>query len=345
MLKSPGGSPTNTIFGASNLGLRCAYIGCVGNDENGYDYINALRANDIDTYVSIKKGPSAVCYTFITPDGQRSFGLDFGVTKQLEPYEILHSLIEESFLLHFSAYEFRGDVPTTAATKHALKIARESGTRISIDMGDSWLIDQTRESLMELFNEGVDIVFANECEADAFCGVKRDENGKYIPQRMSPTSKSMSRQTFPPLQSPASEAVLPPIAQSPTPEFAMGTLASQQCSTQACPLSHAAQVSSEIPPEWAQFLKYTKILVVKLGANGSLAMTKNKMFIVPSYKVDNVLDTNGAGDNFQAGFLYGLYRGLSLPMSLKCGNFIASKIINQRGAQSKVQISGIEYLL
>lgn len=87
----------------ANLGLRCAYVGCVGSDdEEGYDYINALRSNEIDTYVSIKKGNSAICYTFITPDGQRSFGIDFGVTKQLEEYEILHSLIEESQFLHFS---------------------------------------------------------------------------------------------------------------------------------------------------------------------------------------------------------------------------------------------------
>lgn len=39
----PGGSPTNTVFGASNLGLRCAFMGCVGNDEFGYDFISSLR--------------------------------------------------------------------------------------------------------------------------------------------------------------------------------------------------------------------------------------------------------------------------------------------------------------
>ena len=97
-----GGSPINTTFTFSSLGLKCGFIGCVGNDEDGYDFINALRGNDIDTYISIKQGDSCVCYTFVTPDGQRSFGINFGVTKQLQEYEILESLIAESNFLHFS---------------------------------------------------------------------------------------------------------------------------------------------------------------------------------------------------------------------------------------------------
>ena len=98
----PGGSPINTAFTCSNLGMRCAYIGCVGNDENGYDFIKTMRESDIDTFISVKKGSTAACYTFVTPDGQRSFGLDFGVTKQLEEYEILRPLILQSQFLHFS---------------------------------------------------------------------------------------------------------------------------------------------------------------------------------------------------------------------------------------------------
>jgi sugar/nucleoside kinase (ribokinase family) len=31
--KFPGGSPINTVQVGSNLGMRCACIGCVGNDE------------------------------------------------------------------------------------------------------------------------------------------------------------------------------------------------------------------------------------------------------------------------------------------------------------------------
>ena len=100
------------------------------------------------------------------------------------------------------------------------------------------------------------------------------------------------------------------------------------------------------PEQWLKFLKYTEMLVVKRGENGSLAITNRGIaYYCPAYKVEGVLDTNGAGDNFQAGFFYGLFRGLSIPVSLKIGSFIASRVIRRRGAQPHVKISGVEYLI
>ncbi len=266
---SPGGSPTNTIYGASNLGMRCAFIGCVGSDDFGYDYINNLRENDIDTYVSIKQGNSGLCYTLISPDGQRTFGLDFGVAKQLYPYEILHSLVKDSEFLHFSAYEFRGDNPINIATRHAAEIARRSGTKISFDLADSLVVGSSREKIEELFAEPIDILFANEDEAKAMCGGENYE----------------------------------------------------------------------------MMLDFAKLVVVKLGSKGSLAINSDGITRVSSYKVEDVKDTNGAGDNFQAGFFYGLHKGLDLETCLRIGNFLAANIIRRIGAQSQVKISGIEFII
>lgn len=267
---SPGGSPTNVIYGASNLGLRCAFLGCVGNDDYGYDYINNLRENNIDTYISIKEGTSGRCYTLISPDGERSFGLDFGITKQLYPYEILHSLIRDSEFLHFSAYEFRGNNPINEATRYAIEIARKSDTKISFDLGDSGVVKEAREQLEQnLFDDKIDLLFANENEAEAMCSDRNFE----------------------------------------------------------------------------KMLKYSKLVVVKLGKEGSIAYTTDGKIHVDAYKVDHVKDTNGAGDNFQAGFFYGLHKELPLETCLKIGNFLASNIIKRIGAQSQVKIEGIEYII
>ncbi|HNV68323.1 MAG TPA: adenosine kinase [Candidatus Ozemobacteraceae bacterium] len=266
---SPGGSPTNVIYGAANLGLHCAFIGCVGSDDYGYDYINNLRENGIDTYVSIKKGKSGVCYTLITPDGQRTFGLDFGVTKMLHDYEILHSLVRDSQYLHFSAYELRGDSPINKATRHAYQIARKHGTRISFDLGDSFVISKIRDKLFEFLNDKVDILFANEDEAVCL---------------------SQSR-------------------------------------------------------DFRRLLAFSDLVVIKLGERGSLALTPDNEVAIPAYKVDQVKDTNGAGDNFQAGFFYGLFKGLPLETCLKIGNFLAASVIRRVGAQAKVKISGIEFFI
>ncbi len=267
---APGGSPTNVIYGASNLGLKCAFIGCVGCDDFGYDYINNLRENDIDTYVSIKRGNSGLCYTLISPDGQRTFGLDFGVAKQLYEFEILHSLIKDSDFLHFSAYEFRGDNPINVATRHAANIARKSGTKISFDLGDSLVVKSSRKQIEQFFTEKIDILFANEDEAKALC---------------------------------------------------------------------------EDSSDFRRMLKYANMAVVKLGSEGAVAITPDGEIKVSAYKVDDVKDTNGAGDNFQAGFFYGLYKKLSLETCLKIGNFLAANIIRRIGAQSQVKICGIEFII
>jgi sugar/nucleoside kinase (ribokinase family) len=265
---SPGGSPTNVIYGAGNLGLKCAFIGCVGNDDFGYGYINNLRENQIDTFVSIKKGASGICYTLISPDGQRTFGLDFGVTKRLFEYEILHGLISDSEFLHFSAYELRGENPINKATRHAALKARKSNTRISFDLADTYVLSTYRPEIEKFLEGRVDVLFANEDEAKALGG----ENFRSL-------------------------------------------------------------------------LKYTDMAVVKLGVRGALALTPDGETLMPAYRVEDVRDTNGAGDNFQAGFFYGLFKQLPLPVCLKIGNFLAANIIRRIGAQSKVQIQGIEYLI
>ncbi|KAH7822788.1 putative PfkB domain-containing protein [Monocercomonoides exilis] len=362
--KHSGGSPTNTIFSCSSLGLKCAYVGCVGNDDNGYDYINSLRTNDIDTYVSIKKGNSAVCYTFITPDGQRSFGLDFGVTKQLEEYEILHSLIEEAQFLHFSAYELRGDTSMSKATMHAVEHARENGTQISIDMGDAFLIETCFDKLMELFQTPVDIIFANEEEANALCKILKEKRPELfkspvmIPQSSDSQKKTFQEQEAKESSSSSSSLITPtpvhPDEQSSSSSASQTSPSLQPSASSNLLASVSPSLSSSsttelptIPEDYMQLLRFCQLLIVKFGEKGSVAIRRKdrKIAYCPAYKVDCVRDTNGAGDNFQAGFFYGYFRALSLPTSLKIGSFLASKVIGRGGAQPSVQISGIEYLI
>jgi len=47
------------------------------------------------------------------------------------------------------------------------------------------------------------------------------------------------------------------------------------------------------------------VIAVKMGSKGSAAMRNNKIFQQNSFKV-KVNHTTGAGDTFNAGFIYGL---------------------------------------
>jgi sugar/nucleoside kinase (ribokinase family) len=59
-----------------------------------------------------------------------------------------------------------------------------------------------------------------------------------------------------------------------------------------------------------------EILAIKLGAEGALGALQGEKVRVPSIPVD-VVDTVGAGDSFDAGFLYGYLNAWSLERSLR----------------------------
>lgn len=72
------------------------------------------------------------------------------------------------------------------------------------------------------------------------------------------------------------------------------------------------------------------LLIVKRDAQGAVCFT-NGNFIESPVRSIKPLDETGAGDSFAAGFLYGMLSGLSLPVSMRFGNAIASHVISIPG--------------
>jgi ribokinase len=78
-----------------------------------------------------------------------------------------------------------------------------------------------------------------------------------------------------------------------------------------------------------------KVLAVKLGSKGCYVTDEKESHMVEPFKV-NVVDTTGAGDAFDAGFLYGLLSGRSLRKCGIIGNFVASRCIMEMGARTSL---------
>ncbi len=72
--------------------------------------------------------------------------------------------------------------------------------------------------------------------------------------------------------------------------------------------------------------------VVKLGARGSLVQAGGTVYRIPSYRTA-LVNTNGAGDMYAAGFLYGISRGEGPEKSGKYGSFASSLVVAQVGAR------------
>ncbi len=87
------------------------------------------------------------------------------------------------------------------------------------------------------------------------------------------------------------------------------------------------------------------IAIIKLGAKGSLIKSKDNLIKIPGFKAKAV-DTTGAGDTYTAGFLYGLLNNLDLEASGKIASFIASKVVEVKGARlDKMPIEEINKLI
>lgn len=73
-------------------------------------------------------------------------------------------------------------------------------------------------------------------------------------------------------------------------------------------------------------------LVLKRGSDSAIIISHDQTMEIPVPLVSNVIDTTGAGDSFNAGFLAGRLSGKSLEDSARLGIQCASIIIQHRGA-------------
>lgn len=81
-----------------------------------------------------------------------------------------------------------------------------------------------------------------------------------------------------------------------------------------------------------------ELTVVKRGAKGATAITNSQTLEAPSVPLDPV-DTTGAGDAFNAGFLSAWLSGKDLTESLAAGNTRGALAIRRRGGFSKTELS------
>lgn len=72
---------------------------------------------------------------------------------------------------------------------------------------------------------------------------------------------------------------------------------------------------------------------ITLGADGAIVFHNKNIVKIPTFPPATIVDTNGAGDHFSGGFIYGLMNGLSLEQSGKLAALCSADCISHAGAR------------
>ncbi|MFW6180870.1 MAG: adenosine kinase [Spirochaetota bacterium] len=103
-------------------------------------------------------------------------------------------------------------------------------------------------------------------------------------------------------------------------------------------LKEAEMLAGDTACEDARYLgRLCEVAVVKNGAGDTQIVNGGDLLAVPSFTCC-VEDTTGAGDNFAAGFLYGLIHDLPLDRCGRIASLVASKTIQKIGAHAPENI-------
>lgn len=84
-----------------------------------------------------------------------------------------------------------------------------------------------------------------------------------------------------------------------------------------------------------------EIAAITRSAKGSVVVNGRTKTFVEAEKVENIVDSTGAGDLYAAGFLYGYTAGRSLGTCAIIGSIVAAEIIGHYGARPEVSLRGL----
>jgi len=172
-----GGSVGNTLHNYSVLAddqsvLVGAINATIAVGDYAFHYIRNTSSRVSLSHLQPIAGPMGRAFCFITPDGERSFGVSRGIMDELAPETIPEPLVAGASALVLTAYLLRNpDAPICAATLRAIEIANRHRVPVVLSLGTEWLVREQRALLRELAGGlGIGVLAGNWGELRALTG-------------------------------------------------------------------------------------------------------------------------------------------------------------------------------
>ncbi len=263
-----GGTGGNSATALARLGVPVDFIGTIGDDAYGRWSANDLKNEGVDTrYLQfVDQVFTSIVMAVIRSDGERELFVwpdSGGAHTRLSPDAITPGMFRSVDWLHTTGLCLREEPVRTAQIK-AMRLAREVGVPVSLDLNlrlESWELD---ESLQEIFNQAITL-------SDVVFGSGQDE--------------------------------IVPFTGSDSIQAGAEALSAGK-----------------------------RTVIARLGAEGALVVAPGGVFSSPAFEVA-VVDTLGAGDAFNGGFICAQLEGKELQESVRWGNGAAGLKIGRKGAR------------
>lgn len=264
-----GGSEANIVAGVGSLGGKAAFNAIAADDELGKLFKQGLEKENVKFLSLLAEDKSlrtARCFTFITPDKDRTFAVSDSISNKINDWYIDYEAIKESKIFYTDASNLSHGGAQSKVTHKAIYIAKKNGTLVAFSLNNNRYVETYRDEIIATLPK-VDIFLSSEKEAKNLFKVKDVDEALNL------------------------------------------------------------------------YLKYVKVAVITRGRKGAVIATKDSRFTVESV-ADNskIVDLNGAGDGFAAGFLYGYTHNYSLKDAAMLGSKTAAEIIYQVGARPQVNL-------
>lgn len=158
----PGGSASNTTAGLATLGGKVAFLGVIGGDDIGHQYLEGMKEYGIRNlmkkiYNSDKSGAIIV---LISPNGERTMLPYPGLSKNITVADIDPKLISKYKIAFTEGYMWSDAPENNTAIKEFYRAAKASGGITAFTFGDHSLVTKYKDKWLELVKE-IDIIFSD----------------------------------------------------------------------------------------------------------------------------------------------------------------------------------------
>ncbi|MDA7753002.1 adenosine kinase [Candidatus Pelagibacter sp.] len=168
-----GGSVANSIVGLSQLGNDVGFIGKVNADELGQKYEDGLIKEKVKYFYKKKQelSPTGTCLILITPDAERTMVTFLGIAGKISEKDIDEKAVKEFGVIFLEGYLWDEGEPKSAFNK-AMSLSNTKAMSLS----DQFCVERHKDNFLDLVQNKLDIIFANEKEIKSLINAKNFED-------------------------------------------------------------------------------------------------------------------------------------------------------------------------